>query len=212
MPNPWKGLEGLPAEIWALAGSTLVNRMGTMALPFLILYLTRSLHFPAAQAALVLTAYGAASLVGSPLGGRLCDRLGALRVMLGSLVLTGLLLLAFPFVHGFVGVMALALGWSVVNEMGRPANLTAMTSLVPPEQRKAGIALIRLAVNLGMSIGPAVGGYLAAVSFRALFVVDAATSLAAAVVTWLALRHSVLNRRLQATGAPHPFALQRNAT
>jgi predicted MFS family arabinose efflux permease len=204
--NPWHGLRGLPREIWALAGATLVNRMGTMALPFLVLYLTRSLQFPPARAALVLTAYGAASLLGSPLGGRLCDRLGALKVMLTSLVLTGTLLLAFPFVTGFAGVMVLALGWSIANEMGRPANLTAMTSLVGAEQRKAGIALIRLAVNLGMSIGPAVGGFLAAVSFRALFVVDAATSLLAAVATWLLLRHTVLNRRLQASGAGHPHA------
>jgi predicted MFS family arabinose efflux permease len=197
--NPWRGLGGLPRELWALAAATLVNRMGTMALPFLVLYLTRALRFPASQAALVLTAYGAASLLASPLGGRLCDRLGALRVMMSSLAGTGLLLLAFPFVRGFPAVMALALGWSVMNEMGRPANLTAMTSLVPPEQRKAGIALIRLAVNLGMSIGPAVGGFLAAVSFRSLFVVDAATSIAGAAVAWLGLRHSVLSRRLQSS-------------
>jgi predicted MFS family arabinose efflux permease len=201
--NPWRGLGGLPREIWALAAATLVNRMGTMALPFLVLYLTRSLRFPAAQAALVLTAYGAASLFASPLGGRLCDRLGALRVMMGSLVLTGLLLLAFPFVRSFPAVLALALGWSVVNEMGRPANLTAMTTLVPADQRKAGIALIRLAVNLGMSIGPAVGGFLAAVSFRSLFVVDAATSLAGAAVAWLGLRHGVLNRRLESAPGTH---------
>jgi MFS family permease len=201
--NPWRGLGGLPRETWALAGATLVNRMGTMALPFLVLYLTRALHFSPERAALVLTAYGASSLLGSPLGGRLCDRWGALAVMTGSLVLTGLTLLAFPFVSGFGAVLAIAVVWSVTNEAGRPANLTAMTSLVPPEQRKAGIALIRLAVNLGMSIGPAVGGFLAAVSFRSLFVVDAATSIAAAVVAWAALRHSVLRRRLEAAPLAH---------
>ncbi len=38
--NPWRGLAGLPREVWLLCASTLVNRLGTMALPFLVLYLT----------------------------------------------------------------------------------------------------------------------------------------------------------------------------
>ena len=39
--NPWRGLQGLPVEIWVLAAVTLVNRAGTMVLPFLALYITR---------------------------------------------------------------------------------------------------------------------------------------------------------------------------
>jgi MFS family permease len=53
---------------------------------------------------------------------------------------------------------------------------------VQPSQRKAAYALNRLAINLGMSIGPALGGFLAAVSFHSMFVVDALTTLIAGVV------------------------------
>jgi MFS family permease len=56
---------------------------------------------------------------------------------------------------------------------------------VPAEQRKAAFALNRLAINLGMSIGPALGGFLAAASFRAMFFVDAFTTLAAGAVLTL---------------------------
>ena len=64
----------------------------------------------------------------------------------------------------------------------RPASLAALTSVVRPEQRKAAVAVNRLAINLGMSVGPAVGGFLATVSFPLLFVADGASAIAAGVV------------------------------
>jgi Major Facilitator Superfamily. len=63
--------------------------------------------------------------------------------------------------------------WAGCAEMFRPANLAAITHVVAPEQRRQAFALNRLAINLGMSIGPALGGFLATVSFGAMFAVDA---------------------------------------
>ena len=48
--NPWSGLAGLPRDSWLLALATLVNRAGTMVIPFLALHFTRNLGFSAAQA------------------------------------------------------------------------------------------------------------------------------------------------------------------
>ena len=42
MKHPWKSLQGLPRPVWALFSATLVNRCGTMVLPFMVLYLTES--------------------------------------------------------------------------------------------------------------------------------------------------------------------------
>jgi MFS family permease len=66
--------------------------------------------------------------------------------------------------------------------MFRPASLAAITHVVAPEQRRQAFALNRLAINLGMSIGPALGGFLATVSFRAMFAVNAGTTLLAGAV------------------------------
>ena len=57
-PNPYRGLRGLPADVWIVFATTLVNRAGMMALPFLILYLTRYLGISASLAGLALTTYG----------------------------------------------------------------------------------------------------------------------------------------------------------
>jgi predicted MFS family arabinose efflux permease len=81
--NAWRDLGKLPRELWILCAATLVNRLGTMALPFLALYLTRSLGLTAARAGAALAVYGAVALLVAPLAGRLADRRGAWRTILG---------------------------------------------------------------------------------------------------------------------------------
>lgn len=186
--NPWRGLDGLPREVWLLFATNLVNRAGMMVLPFLILYLTRERRFTPGEAGLAFGVYGGAAIVAGPVGGRLSDRIGALKVMRASLLLSGTTLLLLGFARSQIAVFAAILLWAACAELFRPASLAAITHVVLPEQRKAAYALNRLAINLGMSIGPALGGFLAAVSFRAMFFVDAATTLAAGLVlslsTW----------------------------
>jgi MFS family permease len=130
----------------------------------------------------MLAVYGASAIVFGPIGGRLSDRIGALRVMRASMIASGLVLLLFPLARSFGAVAAMTVLWAGCGEMFRPASLAAITHVVPPEQRKQAFALNRLAINLGMSIGPALGGFLATVSFRAMFTVDAVTTLVAGAV------------------------------
>jgi MFS family permease len=91
-------------------------------------------------------------------------------------------LLLFPLARSFAAVAAMTVLWAGCSEMFRPASLAAITHVVAPEQRKQAFALNRLAINLGMSIGPALGGFLATVSFRSMFIVDALTTLIAGAV------------------------------
>jgi MFS family permease len=184
--NPWRGLKNLPREIWILCAATLVNRSGTMVLSFLVLYITATRGVSPARAALALTVYGVAALLVMPLAGRLADRVGSLPIMKASLLLTGVLLLLFPLAKSYAGILIMTFGFSVLNESIRPASLSMISSLVAPAQRKSAFALSRLSANLGMSVGPAIGGILAVYSFRWLFLVDGATSILAGLVLVLA--------------------------
>lgn len=181
--NPWSGLGDLPKEIWIHFTATLVNRLGTMAIPFLVLYLTQERGFDPEHAGMMLGVYGGTSLVVSPLLGRMADRIGHVRLMKLSLLTSGIVLLSYPFAHTPGQVTVATILFALTAEAFRPASLSVLTDLAPPEQRKAAFAANRLAINLGMSVGPAVGGYLAESSFPAVFRVDGTTTLLA----WLLL-------------------------
>jgi len=122
------------------------------------------------------------------------------------LALTGVVLLVIPLVRSFALVLALTFIWALVADAARPATMSALADAVAPEQRKAAIALNRLAINLGMSVGPAVGGFLALVSFPLIFVVDGLTSLIAAAVlsALLWMRHRSRGPAAKHGRAPHP--------
>lgn len=201
MLTAWRDLGKLPKELWVVSISLLINRVGTMALPFLVLYLTRRMGYPAQRAGFVLACYGFAALGANPLGGWLCDRLGALHVMLVSLVVSALLLFVYPLAHSYEALVLLTLVWGAVSEVCRPATMTLTSELAAPHQRKSAFALNRLAVNLGMSIGPALGGFLARSSFAALFILDGATNILGALLVWY-----YLLRRWQGTREYRPPA------
>lgn len=192
IPNPYRGLRGLPADVWFVAATSFVNRAGVMALPFLVLYVTKELGVAASIAGLSVGVYGMGGFIVAPMAGRLADRVGPLTVLRGSLALGGVMLLLLPLIHNFAVLLGAVFVWAVLAEGARPATLAALAGSAGPEQRKAAIALNRLAVNLGMSIGPAVGGFLALVSFPLLFVVDGITCIAAAgllsMLLWIQAR------------------------
>ena len=194
-------LRALPRAVWVQCAATFVNRSGTMVLPFLLLYLTRDLGLAPSTGGAIVALYGASALVASPFAGRLADRFGPLRLMEASLLLSGLVLLAFPVAKTAGAVAVATVAWAVVSELFRPASLTAIAAAVGPENRKTAFAVNRLAINLGMSIGPALGGLLATFSYVSLFVVDALTSLAAAAILAKAGRPAGVSAAPRASGA-----------
>jgi predicted MFS family arabinose efflux permease len=179
--NPWSGLKGLPHDMWALFITTLINRSGTMVIPFLTLYLTQDIGVSPAQAGTVLLVYGAGALFTSPFMGRLADRIGALKVMQYSLFGTALMFVIYSFTVNYYIILIFSFFLSTINEAFRPANLSLITEIVTPPQRRMAFTLNRLAINIGMSIGPVIGGFLTLIDYNFLFYGNALTSLAAGI-------------------------------
>jgi predicted MFS family arabinose efflux permease len=171
---------GLPREAWLMAVVLLVNRAGTMVMPFLTLYLTSQLGMSEAAAGRMISVYGVGAIFGAYLSGRLCERFGAVRLQTVCMFVAAPGYLLIGLWKTWPPIAASLLFLSIVNEAVRPANATAITKLTTPENRTRAFALQRLAANLGFSIGPVIGGVLATIDFRLLFVVDAATTLLAA--------------------------------
>jgi predicted MFS family arabinose efflux permease len=159
LKNPYSGLKAIPKNIWILAAATLINRSGTMVLPFIALYANQILKVSKGEAGLVLAAYGIGAFVSSPFSGKLSDKIGAMRLMTISLITTGLFLFIYSFVTDFTLFLALTFVWAILSEAFRPASMAFISDEISSDRRKTAFALQRLAINLGMSIGPVVGGW-----------------------------------------------------
>ncbi len=162
--------------MWVLALSTLVNRMGTMVVFFLALYLVGARGWTEAQAATALAVYGLGALAASPFSGWFADRFGHRFTLALSLGLSAALLLLLPSVPTRPLLLATIALWSAATQAYYPASMALITDLVAPSCRKQAFVLHRLASNLGISVGPALGGFIAHRSFDALFWIDGLTT------------------------------------
>jgi MFS family permease len=127
-------------------------------------------------------------LLGAFLGGWLCDRIGALRLQVWSLSLSGLGFLLLGQAESLPMILFLTLATAIASESFRPANGAALATFSPPELRTRAVALNRLALNLGFAVGSAIGGWLAAHSYAWLFLVDAVTCWSAALILTILFR------------------------
>jgi MFS family permease len=176
---------GLSKEVWVLSCALFVNRCGSMILAFLTLYLTEKLGFTMLQAGAIFSIYGLGSISGAYLSGRLIKSIGAVRIQIAGLAIAVPLFMIVPLFDSFLGVGVSMFVLSLFVESVRPANNVAVTQFTSPEHRTRAFGLQRMAVNLGCSVGPAVGGLLAEWNYDSLFVVDGITTgLGALLLLW----------------------------
>lgn len=203
---------GLSPSVWLLSGVMLINRCGTMVLPYLTLYMTQQLRFTVGQAGIVMALFGTGAVVGAYLGGRLTDRFGFKPVQLYSLFFGGCFLLLMQLVTSFPGLCVAAFCFTLLGDTFRPANSSAIAFYSDEATRTRAFSLNRLAINLGWAVGGGLGGYLAGIDYSLLFWVDGLTCIVAAVVLKFALPgvHSQASNEVKATpstsSAPSPLS------
>lgn len=202
LPSAWRELGQLPRPVWLLAGANFINRCGTMVVAFLALYFVRRHQQPLETAGWLVACYSWGSLASAPTSAWLCERWDACRVLVFSLLTSGLSMLLFPHLHGVPAWAAGCFALGLLAELGRPAGYTAAGRILAPEQMRQGFTLNRLAVNLGMSIGPALGGFLALVAYEWLFYVDGVTSLLAGLLLLVTNLRSPVRPSAQSAARP----------
>jgi predicted MFS family arabinose efflux permease len=176
--------QGLSRHSWYLSLVMLVNRSGTMVLPFMSIYCTQQLHFTIAQAGVVLSMFGGGSLAGAYVGGRITDKYGFYYVQLGALISGGLLFFVLGLQRSFLSVCITTFILSICNDAFRPANSTAVAHYSTSENLTRSYSLNRLAINLGWAIGGALGGFMASFNYHLLFWVDGCTNILSALLLY----------------------------
>lgn len=179
---------GLSRENWLLSLVMLINRSGTMVIPFMTLYLTgREMHRTLSEAGFVLALFGCGAIAGAFIGGKLSDKIGFQRVQILSLLFGGVFFIVLGQVKSFPLICVFAFILSLVNESFRPANSTAIAHYSKAENRTRSYSLNRLAINMGWTIGGSLGGILASINYNLLFWVDGLTNISAAAMLFYML-------------------------
>lgn len=178
-----ESFSGLSRSIWMLALVLFINRSGTMVIPFMTVYLTTDLGFTFSQAGVIMMFFGGGAVLGSFGGGWLTDKIGFYKVQFWSLFLSGLMFILLAFMETFWGLCTTIFILSMIAESFRPANSTAVAAYSKPENLTRSFSLLRIAVNVGYSIGPALGGLLASsIGYKYLFWADGFTCMFAGVM------------------------------
>lgn len=173
---------GLPRSSWLLATIMLINRSGSMVIPFIGVYLTQKLKFSLSEAGSIITVFGTGSVIGAYFGGWLSDKIGNYKVQFWSLVAGGAGFFVLMLMQSFWQIACCIFFLSIITESLRPANTASVADYSTPENLTRSYALNRLATNLGYAIGPTLGGLLAVYDFRYLFLADGVTCISAGLL------------------------------
>jgi predicted MFS family arabinose efflux permease len=172
---------GLSPQTWLLSLIMLINRSGTMVVPFMTLYLTnKEMNRTLSEAGFVLALFGLGTIVGAFFGGKFSDKIGFYPVQFITLFCGGILFITLGQIKSYPLICLFTFILSTVNEAFRPANSSAVAYYSRPENRTRSYSLNRLAINFGWAVGSSLGGLLASRNYELLFWVDGFTNLTAA--------------------------------
>jgi MFS family permease len=153
----------------------LISTVGSsMIWPFLLVYVGKRVDAPLTVIASLFTLNSTMGLLASLAGGPLIDRIGRKWIMVISLAMNGI---AYLYMGNADTLVEFAILMSITgsfNPLYRVGADAMMADLIPPEKRIDAYALLRLSHNLGIAIGPAIGGFIAATSYSLAFYFAAA--------------------------------------
>ncbi|MFD5129365.1 MDR family MFS transporter [Streptomyces olindensis] len=183
-------VSGLPREFWWLWTSTLVNRLGAFVATFMALYLTLDRGYSATYAGLVAALHGLGGVISSLGGGVMTDRLGRRPTLLIAQASTAVSVALLGFVRDPVAIAGVAFLVGMASNASRPAVQAMMADIVRPEDRIRAFSLNYWAINLGFAISSMAAGFIAEASYLAGFLIEAAMTMACAILVFLRLPES----------------------
>ncbi|QMU71696.1 MFS transporter [Streptacidiphilus sp. P02-A3a] len=177
----FEGVRGLGPGMRVLFVTTLIMQTGTVAFPFLTAYLVGRNRYSGPQVGLVVACYGIGALAADLCAGPLLRALRPRTVMAAGLVGNAVTVACLPFVHGAGELMAATAVWGFCYEIFMPASYLETIQQSSERDRRIAFSFNRLAINLGMGVGPVAGAALFVWRPAVLFWLNACAVLAAAV-------------------------------
>jgi MFS family permease len=167
-----------PRTFWVVIAITFIDRIGgSLLFPFFALYITSKFDVGMTEVGVLFAAFSVSSFVGSTIGGALTDRFGRKGIIMFGLIASSFSTVAMGLIDSFQAFFFLALFVGILTDVAGPAHQAMIADILPEEKRADGYGILRVAFNLSVVIGPAIGGLLASRSYLLLFLSDATISL-----------------------------------
>ncbi|MCP4427093.1 MAG: MFS transporter [Chloroflexi bacterium] len=177
-----------PGTFWTLMGASFIDRLGgALLFPFFTLYITDHFSVGMTEAGILFSIFSITSVFGSMFGGAMTDKFGRRGMIIFGLVVSALSSLGMGLVNDlylFYGIAGLV---GLLSNAGGPAQQAMVADLLPEEKLSQGYGIWRVLANLAVTIGPAIGGFLASRSYFILFISDAVTSIVMALIVLMIL-------------------------
>jgi len=182
-------------RLWVLFFGRLASAVGfSVVMPFLGLYLYHERKVPMALIGALYTTSAVSGSISQIVGGNWSDRFGRKGIMVLGMfgrVLTFLLLALAVGRGANLWILAcIFLLSSFAGSLIEPSSHAMIADVVPPEKRVEAYGILRVGVNFGWALGPALGGLLASFSYPSLFLLTAVTSLFSGLLILTQIRES----------------------
>lgn len=175
--NPFKIYKGLPRSIYVIFFARMIDSMGSVVLPMIALILTEKIGFSKSEAGMLATIFMISQAPFLLLGGKLADKFGCKKVIIIFNSLAALFYIPCGFMKPHIAMALMIVFAANMFSTSSPAINSFVTEIAAPGQLKTSYSILYLGYNLGMAIGPAIGGILFNDYLQLLFIIDGVTCL-----------------------------------
>lgn len=181
-----------PKQFWVIVGSNFIDHVGgALIFPFFALYITMKFQVGMTEVGLLFALFSVTDMIGNMIGGALTDFLGRKTMIILGLIISALTSLGMGFVNQLEWFYVMGAVSGLFATAAGPAHEAMLIDILPEKKRSEGFGVMRVAMNLSVAIGPAIGGFLASRSYLILFIADTVTSLITALIVYLVVEESM---------------------
>jgi MFS family permease len=177
-----------PNNFWILVGALFIDRVGgALIYPFLALYITSKFDVGMTEVGIIFAIHSGGAFFGNMAGGAFADKFGRKTMLIIGLVFSATITILMGLINEYELFYGLAFVTGLLSEFGGPAVQAMIADILPLEKRTDGFGILRVVINLSVTIGPAIGGVLAGINYLLLFITDSVISIITAFIVFFAL-------------------------
>jgi MFS family permease len=172
-----------PKLFWTITGASFIDQVGgALIFPFIALYITGHFNVGMTEVGKIFAIVALTGIFGSGMGGAMADRFGRKSMVLFGLIVSAVVTLLLAFATNINQIYILVVFIGLFGNAGGPARQAMLADILPEDKRADGFGILRVVANLAVTIGPAIGGFLAQRSYLFLFITDVILSTITALI------------------------------